>query len=518
MKTLIYNGKVYLSEGSFAQAILIEDNIIREVGTDEQFRDCEPDRRIDAGGRLVLPGFNDCHMHLLNYGKCLVRAPLNGCRSVDELIETCRQFIHQHPEYTKTGLSGRGWNQDYFPDKRVPCADDLDRISTQIPVVLTRVCGHMAVANHKAMELADDRNHPDGRFYENDVSVIDEVAVTYSDELLRELLISAMKDAVKAGITSVQSQDVSDILMDGNVIEIFNDVYDKGEGLLRYKLQFGVNSPEDLRKAIDRDMLHFNNESAMLAFGPLKLFKDGSLGARTALMDDGYIDDKDNRGIMIHDRETMDEFVRIANGQGISVLTHCIGDWAADETADSYIACQPEGNPYRNAINHFQITTEAILDKVAENNIPVFYQPIFLEYDLHMVPERVEPELERTSYCYKTALNKGIRIGLSTDCPVESFNPFFNIHCAVNRQDYDLQPEGGYFPDQKLSVAEAVDAYTAGSAYVEFEENRKGRIAEGYLADLIIVKKDIFSCDPEEIMNTEVALTMVDGKVIFSDY
>ncbi len=514
---MLYNGKIYQGEGNFCQALLIENETITGCGSDEDIQllasKYKHVEKHNLEGKCVIAGFNDSHIHLLKYARQLIRAQLQDCRSRKEVIDFCKKYIKENPELTKEGLRGRGWNQDNFEDGKLLTKDDLDLISQDIPVVLVRVCGHMCSCNSKALEFLNFESE-DGILTENDVNLTKDL-FSEDDEQLKKLFLEASRIALSSGITSVQSQDIDDLNEELNIVALLEDVYQNNEKLCRYHLQVGFDSVGSLKKALKKDLYKFNIDDERLTFGPVKLFKDGSLGAKTALVYDGYIDDKNNKGLEVVNHQQMKEFIRVAEDNNLQVIVHAIGDIAIDETCEAFISEMDKKNKLRHVVNHCQITSYEILKKIAKNNILVAYQPIFLQYDLHMAKNRVEKPLLKSSYAFKSALDYGIRCSLGTDCPVESLNPFYNIHCAVNRQDLEYQPESGYYIEQCLTVQEAIDGYTIGSSYQQFMESSKGKLQKGYLADYVIIDRDIFTCNKKDIKNTEVLMTVINGKTVY---
>ncbi|SHJ18294.1 amidohydrolase [Lutispora thermophila] len=534
MKTAIYNGKVYIERGHFEQAVLISDGIIEKVGTNEDIlacasQDCEV---IDADGKTILPGFNDSHLHLGSIGEWLTYANLSGATSIEDIVEIGKRFIEENPELVKQGLYGIGWNQDYFTDeKRILTRHDLDRISTDIPIVFERVCGHIVSANTKALEVggitADtpqvdggvfeigDDGQPNGIFKENATYQITKVIPPHTFEKLEQLYIKAMEYAVSVGVTSVQSNDVRD----HNYKEVFrlmHKLHDEGKLLVRYRHQFSFLDIENFKDFLATEFKDYRYDNKFLALGPLKLFKDGSLGARTALMRKGYLDDPGNYGVASLSDEQMDELCGLAVKNGIQVITHTIGDAAIDDTITNYERTMKEGkNSLRHGVVHCQITDLPILERVAKLDILVMVQPIFLNYDLHVVESRVGKDLASTSYAFHTLDKLGVHVAYGTDAPIEDCNPFFGVYSAVTRKDLNGFPERGFYPKECVDLEQAIDNYTIGSAYAEFLEDVKGRIKPGYWADLIILDRDIFTIPVDEIKDIKVDLTICNGKVVY---
>lgn len=531
MKTLFYNAKVYVDRGHFEEAVLQENGIITAVGSSADILALAGDaEKIDCQGRTILPGMNDSHEHLLDFGQMLVMPDIHSCKSVDEIVAVCRDFLAGHPGCKS--LVAKGWNESHFNEgeKRLPDRHDMDRISTEIPIVLYRVCCHIAVVNTKMLERAGFRKYhtvdggkveweedgtPNGRVYENALSAVMNHVPPATPEELAEYLKAGMQYAVAHGLTTVQCNDAGTVASISDVYEALDMVYQNGEAPLRYVSQTGMTNLEDMKAFVEGPLHKKIMYDGMLKCGPIKMFKDGSLGARSSLMRQPYADDPTTVGVeRISDAEQL-EMIRYANETNTQVVTHCIGDGAIEKTQNLYIQANGgANNPNRHCIIHYQITDPNMLCKTRDHNILVAYQPAFLEYDLHICDERVGKKLGSTSYCFKTAYEMGIHASFGSDCPVEDCNPFCGIYCAVTRMDYNHFPAGGWNPQECITVEDAIDMYTAESAYHEFMENSKGRLKPGYLADLIILDTDIFTCDPGEILHIQPVLTMVNGRIV----
>ena len=529
------NGKIYVERGVFAQAVLMENGRVTAVGDNEDIADLAEDARIiDCGGRTVIPGLNDSHLHLIQIGTRLSRAEIAGSSSIDDMIQRVKAFMAAHPEACARGLAATGWNQDLFRDeKRMPNRYDLDRISTDIPIVLRRVCGHVATANSRALELlgmsqkpgrveggtieVDENGVPNGIFTEAAAGLPDSVLPQADLKDARRDFLTGAQYALSHGITSVQSNDAGNSSYPRDaVIDMISTLYQENGCPLRYRFQISFDSPEDLQQFIDAGgyARSLGADPDMLAFGPVKLFKDGSLGGRTGTMRQGYLDDPGNFGVETTTDGDMDAFCRIADQSGLQVVTHVIGDKAIGDVTGNYERVLRDGqNPLRHALVHCQITDRPMLERIVRDHIPVMYQPIFLDYDMHAVISRCGEALSSTSYAFKTVEELGGWVSYGTDSPVEDCNPFPNIYSAVTRKDKNGWPEGGFVPEECVDVARAVDAYTLGSAYNEFRERDKGRIKPGFLADMVVLDTDIFTCDPMEIRNILPVMTIVGGRI-----
>ena len=536
-KRIFYNGKIYVEKGTFAEAVFVEDGVIRAVGNVKDVREFSGSDvdEVDLEGKTVIPGLNDSHMHLLMVGMLLSTADIVGVSSIDEMIERVKDFMKQNPDACRNGILSMGWNQDFFAEKRLPLRADLDRISTDIPIVLRRVCGHVAVVNSKVIEIlgwdeqipeieggtveVDENGKPNGIVTENAGDVVMAVIPNPTYEDNKRAFLKAADYALAHGITSVQSNDVENATLSmDDTFRMIHEIYDEKQTALRYRHQVCFHSVKAFERYIkDGEFKQgIYRDRDRLDLGPLKLFKDGSLGGRTATMRHEYLDDPGNFGVETLTDEEMRGFCKLANEAGIQIVTHVIGDKAIEDVIGNYEEVIGAGeNVHRNALVHCQITDRPMLERIAKSDILVMYQPIFLDYDMHAVISRCGEELSSTSYAFKTLADMGVHISYGTDSPVENCNPFPNIYSAVTRKDKNGWPENGFYGAECVPVEMAIDAYTLGSAYNEFKEKRKGRIKAGYLADMVVLDRDIFTCDPMEIRKILPIMTIVDGEIVY---
>lgn len=529
MRKILYGGKIYVEKGNFQEALILDNNIILTVGSNEEILKNRADQLINLAGKTVLPGLNDSHLHLVEVGASMNSCDLASSRSIDDLLEMGRNFLSENMEVGS--ILGRGWNQDYFTDgeKRMPTRYDLDKISRDIPLVFIRVCGHLATANSKALELLavdettrieggvieiGEDGSPNGIFTENAVAFLLTVIPPKSEEEIKGDFIKACNYATSLGITSVQSCDVIG-KNSSYMFDIIRDAYGEGRPSLRYSHQFNFQDIEDFKGYLEGEFISGCYDEQFLSKGALKLFLDGSLGARTALMLEDYRDDPGNRGVQVLSGDELDKICRLASDRKIQIISHVIGDGALDLVLDAYEKVLVNGrNPLRHGIVHCQISSRSQLERIARLGILVMYQPIFLDYDISIVKDRVGEELASTSYAFNSLYRLGAPISLSSDAPVEDCNPWNNIYCAVNRTRLDGSPSEGFYPEEKMDLYDAIDSYTYGGAFNESKENFKGRLNPGYLADLIVLNKDIFTIDTEEVKNIIVEKTMIDGDFI----
>lgn len=528
---VIYNAKAYLERARFAQAILIENGIIRAVGSNEGILAAAPAgaQRYDAGGRTIVPGFNDSHQHLQMVGELLGSIQLLGADSIAEVKRRTRAFIERNRPAPGTVLHGMGWNQDYFTDEhRLLTCRDLDEISTEYPIILERACGHILTANTAAMERAgitpstapaeggaidrDENGRLTGVFRENACQQVLCIRPARTAETVAQQLRRAMDYAARCGVTSVQTMD----LRPGDwqvTLEAYRMV--QRRPTLRVYHQCNFMNPAEYQAFLDEGY-HTGMGDAFHRIGPLKLFVDGSLGARTALMRQPYHDDPSTRGIATLTQAEFDTLVQMAVRNGCQVVTHAIGDGAIEQVLNGYdTVCRNGENPLRLGVVHCQITDRALVERFTQNHILAMVQPIFLHYDMTVVEDRVGRELASTSYAFETMRRLGIHVSFGTDSPVEDMNAINNLYCAVTRKNLNGGPEGGFYPQERMDIFDAVDAYTAESAYVSFEENVKGRIRPGHYADLVVLSEDIFTLPPDDLRKVQIDATMVDGCFVY---
>lgn len=533
MNSIYYNGKIYLERETFAQAMLVSDGIIKKVGTLEEVTEglcpkCEKEM-IDLEGKTVVPGFNDSHLHILGVGQALACVMLNGATSMAEIIEKGREFLASHKLAEGDVLIGRGWNQDYFTDEqRIPTRYDLDKISTDYPIVYSRACGHLCVANSKALEIAgitkdtqplsggeiykDENGEPNGQFSENAQAQIQAIIPADTAEKVEQYLTIAMEYAASCGVTSLQTCDISGAKWQ-TVNEGYKLLYKNNPNALRTYHQSSFNEPVLYQEFLDAGCVTGAGDD-MFKYGPLKMFVDGSLGARTAYMRKPYADDRSTRGISTMTVEEFDTMVSLADSHNCQVAVHCIGDAAIEMVLNAYDkVIDGRNNKNRHAIIHCQITDKPLVERFMEHDILAQVQPIFIHYDMNVVADRVGEELASTSYAFGDMYRMGLHTSYGTDSPVENLNPYENLYCAVTRKRLDGAKE--YLPQQAVDIYDAIDQYTIGSAYCSFDEDKKGRIKPGYFADFTVLDRDIFTIPSDEIKNVHAVKTVLGGRTIF---
>lgn len=530
MKTIYTNGKIYTMNENrdvFNTMVVENGKIVEIYNLDEK---PQGENVIDLDGNIVYPGFIDSHMHLGYYGVNETQVKLAGAKSKKEVLERISKYLEEHTLEEGEWVLGFGWNQDYFQDDNSFLSKmDLDKISTEIPIAMTRACGHALAVNSKAMEIAgigknpevpegghidlDSDGNPLGIFRENAIPVVKSCIPRLGMEKIKESLMKGIAEMNSWGLTSIHSDDFNTIpgYDYEEILEMFRNLSEEGALNIRIYEQCRLKR-EDLDEFFqNKNTTGVGNE--LFKIGPLKLFLDGSLGARTAALREPYTDDPDNYGIITAPDEEIDEMVTKAFEHNMQVAAHAIGDRTI-ETAIKYMS-KNRRDDLRNGVIHCQITDSDMLRSFKENEILAYVQPIFLDYDKNIVWDRVG-DRTYTSYNWKTLVDLGVHVSFGTDSPVEHFNPFHNIYEAVTRKDLNGLPEEGFLIAQALSVDESLRAYTYEGAYASHEEDIKGTLEVGKFADFIVLKDDLYEIDPMKIKDVTVEETYVNGKKVYA--
>lgn len=524
------NGKIYIEQGHFAENFAVDGEKIKLIDTLEAY-DADTDELVDLKGKTVIPGLYDSHIHLVQFGNQLTQLNLVGCTSVAEVIQRGKDYLREHPD--TNFLYASGWNQDYFEDgnnTRLLNRYDLDQISTEIPILADRVCSHVTTLNSKALgqlNVNSETTIDGGQIYLDDggnlLGVFAESAAHFawtiipkdSKEDIQEKFLAGVDYAVKNGLTSVNSCDVAMTDTYQLMVESIFELYQSKQVSLRYFPQTNLTSLDKLEEFIqtwhEKDIY-----DDVYRKGAIKLFKDGSLGARTALMKEPYADDSSTKGVDTLSKVDMDRAGELSEKYQMPIHVHTIGDQAIDQVIDSFIKFSGKTNPLRHTLIHCQITSSEMLERISDNNICVQLQPIFLEYDMEIVEDRVGKAKAETSYAFNTLYNDlNVHTSYGTDAPVEDLNPFRSIYSAVTRKPLNQPGAESFYGQECVTVEEAIDCYTIESAYGTFMEDKIGRIKEGYYADFVILDRDIFTIDSADIKNITVEKTYINGQCVF---
>ncbi len=506
---------------SFAVLVIGDDGRVIATGAADALDQYPDARRIDGGGRAVLPGLIDAHAHVFNYGQLQSQLNLVGSPSLDDAVSRIDAFAKDklHTRW----ILGRGWNQVLWPVREFPRAADIDKVVADRPVWLRRIDGHAGWANSAAMRLAgidDDtpdpvggkiiRNsdgHATGVFIDKAMDFIDShVPATNKDEMRGA--VRAATDALLAeGITSVHDAGINTMNA-----EVYLSMADDGElGMRIYAMTAGA---DDVLDAIGTPIRRYGGDRLDIA--AVKLVLDGALGSRGAAMIEPYSDDPENRGLLYWTQSELDAMVQKANGMGFQVGVHAIGDLGNRMALNAFERVQGgKPSPLRNRIEHSQIVTLENIPRFAELGVVASMQATHATSDKNMAEDRVGRERIRGGYAWRHMLDAGVVLANGSDFPVELSNPFHGLYAAVTRQGRDGDPPGGWYADQALTRAEALHSFTLAAAWAAHQEDRLGSLEPGKWADFIVIDRDYFEVPASEIDDIVVLETWLAGNKVF---
>jgi predicted amidohydrolase YtcJ len=513
-----------------AQAIAVKGDRILAIGTNQEIRKVTGAKTtvVDLGGRFVMPGFNDAHLHLSGGGFEKMQVDLVGTKSLAEMKER----ISEHARAAAAGewLLGRGWDHTKWTEQVLPTRQDLDSVTGNHPAIFGRIDGHISVANSAALKLAGiDRNtkspnggkidldaqgEPTGILRESAVALVGARIPHPTPSQVRKAMEIALAEAARWGLTSVQSQ-----MLDNRQWQDFLVCEDlEREGKLTARVSMWLPFDLDLEK-LQQWRAHHPASDPMLHTGMLKAYMDGSLGSRTAAMREPFADDPGNKGLAQWDQAKLNQMAAERAEAGFQLGFHAIGDRGADMALEAFSEAQRAVREHdqnrsrpqsRNRIEHDQVIEPDQFAKYKELGVIASVQPNHLLTDMNWAEGHIGPERAKTSYPWRDFLKNGVIVAFGTDYPVEPLTPFRGIYAAVTRKNEEGTRE--YYPEQKLTIDEALAAYTAGSAYAEYAERDKGHLAPGMLADFVVLDRDLTTINPKEILGTKVLRTVVAGK------
>jgi predicted amidohydrolase YtcJ len=525
---LFLNGHVYTMDRRRPQAAAVATfgRRILALGYDEEFHGMISHggwQAIDLQGKTLLPGFTDCHLHLQHYASKASGVSLREEFSLEETLSSLAAYVKQAER--GVWVRGWGWSDNTWGEDEVPSRQLLDEIAPEHPVVLTKKDGHVIWVNSLALrEAGVSKNTPEPRggilerdqetgeltgiLKEEAVPLVSDVVPVPGPQARQEALKAAIADAHRVGLTGVHDCDGSGSLRD------YQEMLAREELGLRV---FIMIPSDNLDEAIKLGLRSgFGNE--YLRIGNVKIFADGSLGSQTGEMLEPYTGQGENRGVAAITQKELEDTVLRAGEAGLACSVHALGDKANRRVLDAFEKQRRsgKGNSLRHRIEHAQLLTEADLPRFKELDIIASMQPIHATQDIY-IAEKYWGERTKLAYAWRSLLDTGALVAFGSDAPVESMDPLAGIHAAVTRQRANGEPEGGWHPEQRLSVGEAVYAYTRGAAYACGSEAEQGSIAPGKLADLVVLSKDIFEIQPEEILETRVLATVFDGNIVYGE-
>ena len=534
----IYTGVVdaasSMGTGKRAEALAVVGERILAVGTRDEIMKLKgaETKIVDLDGHFVMPGFNDAHMHLATAGLEKMNVNLVGAKTLDEFRERLRAKV----EAAEPGewVVGEGWDETLWPVKVLPTRWDLDEVSDKHPIYLTRVDGHIGVANTRALQLAsvtvasrdpdggkidrDDSGTPNGILREKAKGAVLAVIPKPTHEKRRQAIELALADLASHGITSAQ-----DYSYQWDYFQIFEEL--EREGKLTARISEWLTFDDSIEELNRKRSSHPASDN-LLHTGMLKAFMDGSLGSKTAALLEPYSDDPKNSGLPQYDAGKLNAMTKERVLAGYQIGFHAIGDKGVQMALDAFAEAEKaakEGkvkaadggtaNDYRLRIEHAQVTTPQQLLRFKELKVIASMQPNHLLTDMNWAESRLGPKRAEHSYAWAEFLRRGVVLAFGTDYPVEPVTPFRGIYSAVTRQSEDGRKS--YYTAQKLNIEQAIAAYTTGAAFAEFAEKQKGKLEPGMLADFVVLDQDITAALPPKILETKVLRTVVGGKTVY---
>ena len=510
-----------------AQAVAVLGDRIVAVGTDSDIAAWRGPQTqvIDAGGKLLLPGFNDAHVHFVSGGAQLDAVQLNDATSAQEFVRR----IGERAKVTPKGswILGGDWDETKWTPAELPTREIIDPVTGDTPVFVSRYDGHMGVANSAALRAAgitaqtpdppggaivrDAKGNPTGALKDAAADLLYKHVPPLSHEERMHAVRRALAYAASLGVTSVQNMnpDYADI-------GVYAELLERSELTARiyaapYIMDFDDQAKLGIRHAFG---------GPFLRIGAVKGYADGSLGSHTAYFFEPFTDTPGNRGLLSDEMQPpslMRDRMMKADAAGIQLCTHAIGDQAISMILDFYADIVKEHGPAdrRLRIEHAQHMAAKDFDRFAQLGVIASMQPYHAIDDGRWAEQRIGHDRASRTYAFRTFLNHKVRLAFGTDWDVAPLNPMLGVYAAVTRATLDGKNPNGWFPEQKLTVAESVEAYTMGSAYAEFQDHEKGSISVGKLADMVILSDDIFTIDPVKIRDVKVLRTIVGGRTVY---
>lgn len=538
LDVLLCNGTVYTmkSKGDTAEAIGFKDGRIAFVGTNKEAEEQESDRRLDLKGAVVLPGFNDSHMHLYAYCENQTFVDLEKAESIEEVCRLMSERARVTPK--GTWIRGANFDQGRFAENRIPDRHDLDRISTEHPILLHRCCLHAVTVNSKALSESglddsytppaggiaerDADGHLTGIFKEDAVKMFDDIIpAPLSDPAVRDKMMrEAIEKLHSEGLTGIHTY-AERLGKYADHIEFYQDLEKKGELGVRVALsRLDLFDKENITEEAH------NDPHRLVQQGSYKLFTDGSLGSRSAALLEDYSDDPGNNGFLVCTQEELNEKVLTAYRRGLQPAVHAIGDRGVDSALASFeyalnaeraagIADEELRKRLPFRLIHAQILNDSLIERMKKLPLLVDIQPVFLNTDWLWVKDRIGEARNNGAYAWNTLHNAGLRLAGGSDCPVEQFNPIYGIYTAVARKGLNGQPAGGYRPEEAMDRFDAAALYTTNAHYATGQQDVLGILEPGRFADAVVLDRDIFTVPEEDILRTKVTHTFVAGKLVY---
>lgn len=527
------NATVYTLNPSrpMVQAVAVNKGRIVGTGNNEELlQKFSSDTVIDLEGKTIVPGFIDAHGHIHGLGRALQSITLVGIQSP----EAAADLIRERTKEVKPGwwIYGRGWDQNLWPNKQFPTKALLDAAAPANPVILGRIDGHAIWVNSKAMEIAgvtaqtkdpeggriirDAAGNPTGVFIDKARSLIEDHFPPPSEEEIERSLMMAMQECVKFGLTEVHDMgEIHEPGVDAKRIDIYKRLAE--QGLLPLRIYAAVNAPGEAWDIWSNREPLIGYANDMLTVRAVKTYIDGALGSRGAALMEEYEDDPGNRGLTFMSEEALQQLVEKAVSLGYQPCTHAIGDRGNHIVLNAYERAlrNLSSADFRLRIEHVQVLTPSDIPRFKQLGVIPSMQPTHATSDMYWAETRLGPQRVKSAYAWRSLIETGSIIACGSDFPVESPNPLWGFFAAVTRSDHTGYPADGWYGKQKMTREEALKAFTIWAAYGAFQEKVKGTIEYGKYADLTVLSKDIMTIPPMEILETEIEMTIVGGKIIY---
>ena len=533
MRKALINGRIRAIDecNGLYEAMLVEDGKIVKIGTnDEIMSEACCSEVVDLEGKDVLPGFIDAHIHLMDHAIFEKKTVLlGGTKSPEEIVEAVKAYIEENKIPEGEWITGFGWDQELFEDGEFPNCRQLDLATDKHPMMLTRRCGTICVANSKAMEIAGiDRNtphpqggeilkfddgEPTGLMLESAMSLIGNCVPKIKDKaVLKELLEFSFEEMLKNGVTVAHTEDFCSVGDKQALWDAYLELYAEGKMPINLVLQLRIHKPEQMDEFFDFGFKSWQ-DFGRVKVGPIKFLGDGSLGAWSAGLNEPYSDKPETTGLLYFDVDEMSAMAKRVVDHDFDLTIHAIGDAAVETFLDSCISVKDEikEKGFRPSIIHSQIMNERIFEKYKEVDAIGLIQPMYIHSDWRIADSRVGDRM-KTSYCYNSMLKDGIRLAAGSDLPIESVDAFEGIQVNVTRKDLQSLPEEGWYPEERMSRFDAVKLHTIDAAYVSRDEDKLGSLECGKQANFVVVSDDVFEVAEDHIKDIKVLETYVDGE------
>lgn len=515
---IIHNAKIYAGN-DMAEAFAVKDGRFLKIGKSKEILEkYEASKIIDAQNKAVFPGFYDGHCHFVGYAKFLQEVNLVGTKSFEEILEKLQKYHKDKPN--KKWIIGRGWDQNDWKNKTFPDKTALDSLFPNTPVFLARIDGHAALFNQKALDLAGITTkskiakgglvaQKDGKLtgilIDNAVELVRKNIPELTKQELSEALLFAQEKCLALGLTTL-----SEAGLDKFEVELIEELQKQGKLKIRFYAMLSANE-ENLNYYLKKGIY----KTDRLNVRSFKVYADGALGSRGACLLSSYSDSEEETGFLLQSPEDLETLVKRIGKVGFQVNTHCIGDSTNRVMLDIYGRFLKGKNDKRWRIEHAQIVSDEDLVKFKNFSIIPSVQPTHATSDMYWADERLGKKRIKTAYRFKELYEQNKQIVFGTDFPVESTNPFDTFHAAVARQDAKNYPQKGFQTENAVSRELALKAMTEFAAFGNFEENERGKIAEGYMADFMILEKDLMKVPLEEIREIKVLKTFINGELLY---